>query len=120
MREDDLLSKANGIVIRMCEEIERLGFSQGKQPLYPDLAAAEFFSTRDPYSGEMTSESKWLGNDGSCAGEIKIHGDGSFYGEYDVLRPHPRNPEWFVECVVVWGKGELIKSEPRLIRSLDE
>ena len=117
---EDYRTRAKVLVLRMCEEIERLGFPGGKESLFPDLALACFETSEDPYSGDTTRQSRWLDQQGTCHGEIKIHGDGSFYGEYDVLKPHPRNPEWFVECVVVWGKDDLIKSEPRLIRALGD
>lgn len=94
MPSQDYLNKASGLIQRVCEEIEQLGFSNDSETVIPDLAGAQFETSQDPYSGELTRQSKWLDTDGSRVGEIKIHGDGSFYGEFDVLRPHPRNPEW--------------------------
>jgi hypothetical protein len=120
MPTQDYLNKANSLVRRICEEIDHLGFPVGSDMILPDLSGAQFETSKDPYSGEMTRQSKWIGADGARVGEIKIHGDGSFYGEFDVLRPHPRNSDWFVESIVVWGKGEMVKSEPRLIRALGD
>ncbi len=111
-------SLASGLVRRICEEIDQLGFPVGSEIMLPDLSSAQYETSKDPYSGELTRQSKWIDTDGTRLGELKIHGDGSFYGEFDVLRPHPRNPEWFVESIVVWGKDEMIKSEPRLLRAL--
>lgn len=116
----EYLNKASGLVRRICEEIDQLGFPVGSETILPDLAGAQFETSKDPYSGELTRQSKWIDKDGIRLGEIKIHGDGSFYGEFDVLRPHPRNPEWFVESIVVWGKDEILKSEPRLIRAIGD
>lgn len=120
MPTQEYLNKASSLVERICEEIDRLGFPAGSKMMLPDLTAAQFETSKDPYSGELTRQSKWLDVDGTRVGEIKIHGDGSFYGEFDVLRPHPRNPDWFVESIVVWGKDGMVKSEPRFIRALEE
>lgn len=118
MPTQEYLNKANSLIQRICEEIDQLGFPVGSEITLPDLAKAEYETSKDPFSGELTRQSKWLDTDGSRVGEIKIHGDGSFYGEFDVLRSHPRNPDWFIESIVVWGKEGMVKSEPRLIRAL--
>jgi hypothetical protein len=44
--------------------------------------------------------------------------DGSFYAEYDLFCPHPTDARWFVEMVTSWGRGDKLKVEAQMIRSL--
>jgi hypothetical protein len=48
-------------------------------------------------------------------GRLQFNSDGSFYAEYDVIKPHPQKVEWFVEAVTAWGKDDVIKTEARLL-----
>jgi len=60
----------------------------------------------------------WRNRQGHRLGEIKLHGDGSFYAEYDVALQHPNDARWFVECVVAWGRDGVIKTEARRLPAL--
>ena len=102
---------------RLTDEIGRLGFPDPSAPVYDQAC---FESEKDPYSGETTLCGRWLNGYGHSIGEIKFHGDGSFYAEYDVALPHPTDRRWFVEGVVAWGKGDKINSEPKLLAALGE
>jgi hypothetical protein len=44
--------------------------------------------------------------------------DGSFFAEYDLFCPHPRDVRWFVEMATAWGSGDVLRSEAKLIPSL--
>jgi len=112
-------SLGDAICRQLSREIQRLGFD-GHAPLPPAYGDARFETSRDPYSGEATLCGHWRNARGQRIGEIKFHGDGSFYAEYDVLMPHPKDPRWFVEGVVAWGKGDLIKSEAKLLEALGD
>lgn len=101
------------VCARLAEEIRKLGFAGGG-PVY---AEAGFSRAKDPYSGEDSLVGVWRDARGGRLGEIKFHGDGSFYAEYDVALPHPRDGRWFVEAVVAWGRDGLVKSEARLLRA---
>lgn len=103
------------IYARLIAEMRKLGFRDEDLSGLPRYAEARFSTARDPYSGDDTLIAQWLDPHGRTVGGLKFHGDGSFYAEYDVVRPHPRDPRWFVEGVVAWGKGETIKSEPKLL-----
>jgi hypothetical protein len=47
--------------------------------------------------------------------EQALNSDGTFYAEYDVVKPHPEKAKWFVEGVTAWGKADQIKSEAKLL-----
>ncbi|MFO1418317.1 MAG: hypothetical protein U1E83_06570 [Methylotetracoccus sp.] len=109
-------SEGEAICGRLIAEMHKLGFHDeslsGSLPRYEE---AVFTTERDPYSGDDTLVASWRDLHGRRVGCLKFHGDGTFFAEYDLVRPHPRDPRWFVEGVVAWGKGAMIKSEPRLL-----
>ena len=85
------------------------------QKWVPPLGEAEYWLDRDPASGEDSLVGIWRNPQGGKCGELLFHADGTFFAEYDVIRVHPRKPRWFVEAVTAWGRGNTIKSEPRLL-----
>lgn len=70
---------------------------------------------KDDFSGEYSLEGVWNYANGYRQGMFLIHPDGSFFAEYDVVKPHPQKTKWFVEAITAWGKESTIKTEPRLI-----
>lgn len=84
-------------------------------PPIPDFDRALFSLVTDPYSQTQDLNADWQDDKGRKCGQIRFHGDGSFYAEYDVLRPHPYKQAYFVEAIHAWGREDLIKSEPRLL-----
>lgn len=108
------------ICTRLMDEISRLGFAAEALQHLPLSGRGRLSLEKDPYSGDITHCLTWKNDYGHRLGEIKCHGDGSFYAEYDVALPHPTDRNWFVEAVVVWGKGDQIKGEPRLLAALGE
>ena len=80
-------------------------------PIYDQ---ARFSLITDPYSQQQDLIADWL-SEGRRRGQIRLHHDGSFYAEYDVLQAHPRRPAIFIEAVHAWGREDVIKSEARLI-----
>ncbi len=103
---------------RLAAEIAKLGFPEEKLPPLPVFDEAGFATAKDPYSGLESLIGIWRNGQGYRMGEIKLHGDGSFYAEYDVALPHPTNARWFVEAVVAWGRGDTIKTEAKLLPAL--
>lgn len=113
-------SQGAAICARLIVEIHKLGFMDEQLAALPCYTEAQFNSARDPYNGDETLVARWLDSRGYEIGSIKFHGDGTFFAEYDVVRSHPKDPRWFVESVVAWGKGEMIKSEAKLLPALDD
>lgn len=103
------------ICLRLAEEIGKLGFAPEDAPAPPLYDGLAFSVVKDPYSGEEAFNGVWKSERGGKRGEMKFHGDGSFYAEYDILRERPGDSRWFVEGVIAWGRGDVIKTEPKLI-----
>jgi hypothetical protein len=99
----------------LAAEIHKLGFPAESLPMLPDYDKAGFSLAKDPYSGLESLCGVWRDAQGFRLGEMKFHGDGSFYAEYDVVRQHPSKPLWFVESVLAWGRDGVIKSEAKLL-----
>ena len=95
-------------------EIDKLAFPAGAIKPEPQESGGYQLS-RDPASGEDSLVGVWRDARGRKCGTLLIHADGSFFAEYDVIRDHPRDARWFVEAVTAWGRGEIIRSEPRLL-----
>lgn len=103
---------------RLIAEIIKLGLQPEKLVGLPDYGLADFSTAKDPYSGEESLLGVWRNRQGYRIGEIKLHGDGSFYAEYDITLQHPTDHRWFVESVIVWGKDDVIRSEAKLLPAL--
>lgn len=117
---EQLRKQGQAVCARLLSEIHKLGYTPDQLRHAPVYDQGSLESSKDPYSGEETRCVIWKDPHGHRIGEMKFHGDGSFYAEYDVVMPHPTDPRWFVEAVVAWGKDELIKSEARLLSALED
>jgi hypothetical protein len=113
-------SRAENICARLLNEMHKLGFLPEQLTQTPRFEQACLETSKDPYSGKDTFCLYWKDRRGHRIGEMKFHGDGSFYAEYDVVQPHPTDPRWFVEGVVAWGRDDAIKSEPKLLPALSD
>jgi hypothetical protein len=114
------LSLGEAICARLIAEIYELGFLPEQIAMKPVYSEASFETSRDPFSGTDTLCAYWRSPKGHRVGEMKFHADGTFFAEYDVVLPHPKDPRWFVEGVVAWGRGDVIKSEAKLLPALGE
>lgn len=95
-------------------EARKLGFD-GVDFDSADFDSARYSLQRDPSNGQDSLVCDWLDARGQRRGQMLFHADGSFWAEYDVVRPHPTDRRWFVEAVTAWGRGHSIKTEPRLL-----
>ena len=100
---------------RISENIVKLGFALQSDIKLPDFEAAKFSLVTDPYTQGQDLVGYWYNADEQRIGQIKFHGDGSFYAEYDVVKPHPRKKQWFVEAINAWGREDNIKTEAKLL-----
>ena len=100
---------------RITENIVKLGFALQSDIKLPDFEAAKFSLVTDPYTQGQDLVGYWYNADEQRIGQIKFHGDGSFYAEYDVVKPHPRKRQWFVEAINAWGREDNIKTEAKLL-----
>jgi hypothetical protein len=100
---------------RISENIARLGFALQTQITLPDYDAAEFNVVTDPFTQSQDLVGYWYSANKQRIGQIKFHGDGSFYAEYDVVQPHPVKKHCFVEAINAWGRQDNIKTEAKLL-----
>lgn len=92
---------------------QKLGFAE--QELGAQFDALVFTLKRDPFSQQDSVEGMWLDTRSQRLGSLVFHADGTFFAEYDVVKPHPAKSHWFVEAVTAWGQGSEVKSEARLL-----
>lgn len=108
----------------ICQELNRQILKLGFRPERADVALGEHLQyslQRDTFSGLDSLVGVWMHpTSGYKLGTLLFHADGTFFAEYDVLQPHPTQRKWFVEAVTVWGKGDDIKGDPRLLPALGE
>lgn len=102
------------ISARIGAEIDKLGFAPGTVPA-PAYDRLRFRTEKDPSTGEAALVGDWFDSNGRRLGNVQFHPGGTFYAEYDVVRPHPTRPAWFVEGITVWGRDGHIKAEPKLL-----
>jgi hypothetical protein len=113
--------RATGINIcqRLRAEIDKIGFARDESVSYPYFDTANFVLTKDPYTGDINLTGYWYNEHNKKriekVGRLQFNSDGSFYAEFDVVKPHPTNPAIFIEAVTAWGRGDTIKSEARLL-----
>lgn len=109
-------SLAENVCQRLCEEINKLGFAASENLLYPRYDDARFELIKDPFTGELNLSCHWFDAAKSQRlGRLQFNSDGSFYAEYDIIKPHPSKRQWFVEGVTAWGKADAIKAEAKLL-----
>ncbi len=83
-----------------------------------ELATAQFTCVIDPSNQLPGYEGMWRNARNERCGTLTINSDGSFYAEYDLFCPHPRDARWFVEMVTAWGRGGAVRCEVKLIPNL--
>ena len=105
----------NVICQRISENIVKLGFSLTTDIMLPVYEAAEFSLVTDPYTQNQDLVGFWYDGGKQRIGQIKFHGDGSFFAEFDVVKPHPSKKQFFVEAINAWGKQDNIKTEAKLL-----
>lgn len=79
------------------------------------LDLAVFTEVVDPANGQPGYEGVWRNSLNERVGKLVFNSDGSFFAEYDVCVRHPRKPDFFVEAVTTWGRGDNVKAEARLL-----
>ncbi len=83
----------------------------------PDIRwqCARYTRVTDPANGLPGYQGEWRNRVDQRVGKLVFNSDGSFFAEYDLCLPHPREPGLFVEAVTAWGRAGRIKTEARLL-----
>jgi hypothetical protein len=111
----ELAGQAERVVAALQAEAERFTATGAAPQIL--LSAAQFGQVTDPASQLPGYEGVWRNARNERCGTLSFNGDGSFFAEYDLFCPHPRDTRWFVEMVTAWGNAETIRSEAKLIPS---
>lgn len=115
LRQVQMLGEA--VCAAMEAELQKIGFKQSA-PLAKQFSQAVFELTKDPYDGQESLKGAWRNAQGRSIGMVVFYPDGTFYAEYDIVRPHPHKKNWFVEAMTAWGRGTRVVAEARLLPAL--
>jgi hypothetical protein len=113
----ELEAMVGRVVLALQQEAERFS-TPGATPKI-ELAALQFARVIDPGNKLPGYEGVWRNARNDRCGTLTINSDGSFFAEYDLFCPHPRDTRWFVEMVTAWGNAASIRCEAKLIPSLE-
>jgi hypothetical protein len=83
-----------------------------------ELDTVVFTRVIDPGNQLPGYEGVWRNARNERCGTLTFNSDNSFYAEYDLFCPHPRDTRWFVEMVTAWGRDNTLRCEAKLIPSL--
>jgi hypothetical protein len=106
---------AERIVLALTEEAAHFAGEHGSPQI--TLAAANFTRVIDPGNQLPGYEGVWRNARNERCGSLTFNSDGSFYAEYDLFCPHPRDARWFVEMVTAWGRADSLRVEAQMIPS---
>lgn len=97
---------ADAVCTALRGQVERLGLSIGDEPRWREATFAEGI---DPYSQEVSLVGTWRG--GRRYGTVIVFPDGRIFAEYQVLLPHPKRRDCYVEAVQVWGLPHQLRGD---------
>ncbi|WP_079436710.1 hypothetical protein [Zoogloea sp. LCSB751] len=112
---DERLAQERPLIERICARLIHEVGRHDLPALDIDPARAAYSLRDDPYTGEAALIGQWPADAAGRKGNLIINADGSFFAEYDVLTNDPANPRQFVEATTVWGRGERLGAELRLL-----
>ncbi|MGR9053510.1 MAG: hypothetical protein ACU84J_12760 [Gammaproteobacteria bacterium] len=108
------------ICMEMLKAIQKMGFPEEQiQGLVPNFEQAQFSLVKDPYTTHENLTGSWFDGNRQRVGNIQFLSDGSFYAEYDIVKPHPVKKQWFVEGISAWGREGMIKTEAKLLPAVE-
>ena len=112
----ELEALAERIVCALQKEAEKFTATDAAPNI--ELAALQITRVIDPGNQLPGYEGIWRNARNDRCGTLTINSDNSFFAEYDLFCPHPRDPRWFVEMVTAWGNAGSLRSEATLIPSV--
>lgn len=112
----ELLALAVSIVAALQKEADDLSVN-GASPKI-ELNDLQLTRVIDPGNQLPGYEGVWRNSRNDRCGMLTFNSDNSFYAEYDLFCPHPRDARWFVEMVTAWGCAGDLRSEAKLIPAL--
>ncbi|ADE11149.1 hypothetical protein [Sideroxydans lithotrophicus] len=115
-----LPAELQALAERIVSALQKEAINHAATGAMPKIELAELQFTRviDPGNQLPGYEGVWRNARNDRCGTLTINSDNSFFAEYDLFCPHPRDPRWFVEMVTAWGNEESLRSEATLIPNL--
>lgn len=115
-----LPAELEAIALRVVQElkIEAERFTAPGTTPKIELSTVQFTRVVDPGNQLPGYEGVWRNARNDRCGTLTFNSDNSFYAEYDLFCPHPRDTRWFVEMVTAWGRDESLRCEVKLIPGL--
>jgi hypothetical protein len=114
----ELEAVAQRVVLALRQEAEKYT-AVGAAPKI-ELSALQYSRVIDPGNQLPGYDGVWRNSQNYRCGALTFNSDNSFFAEYDLFCPHPRDTRWFVESVTAWGRDETLRCEVKLIPSLKE
>lgn len=105
-----MTAQGEAVCVALRRQVEKLGLSIGAEPGW---SALSFVETVDPFSQEVSLIGTWRG--GQRYGTVTFFPDGRIFAEYQVLLPHPRLADSYVEAVQVWGQPSELRGDAVLV-----
>ena len=112
---DARLTAERSLIERICPRLALEVSRHGLTAPEIDPARATYTLKPDSFSGDAALMGQWPADSAGRKGNLVIHGDGSFFAEFDVLANDPAKARQFVEATTVWGRGERIGAELRML-----
>ncbi|MDH2917469.1 MAG: hypothetical protein PXX77_11420 [Gallionella sp.] len=108
------------LAVNIVEVLQKEADAFSVSGVSPKIALSDLQFTRviDPGNQLPGYEGVWRNSRNDRCGMLTFNSDDSFYAEYDLFCPHPRDARWFVEMVTVWGRAGDLRSEAKLIPSI--
>lgn len=101
---------------RMLELLHPLNLRPDLPSTPPDFQQSE--RRIDPYDGSSAFYGFWTFSSWGGSGNVILHAEGKIFMEVDVLQPHPKRSIFFVEGVTVWGTGDALKADLKLLENV--
>ena len=94
--------------------LTKAGFTD-VESLIPELGSGQTHEEKDPFDQSSVTVVTWYNQSNVKSGQIMLRANNQVYAEIDILKPHPKAPNRFVELVLAWGSGDTLKTELKML-----
>lgn len=94
--------------------LSKAGFTDAES-LVPELGGGRKHEEKDPFDQSTVTVVTWYNPSNVKSGQVMLRANNQVYAEIDILKPHPKAPNRFVESVLAWGSGDTLKTELKML-----
>lgn len=98
------------------QECDKLELSTPLAQQAPNFTTTEV--RKDPFDNSESLYCEWRNDSGALIGTLVIHANGSVFAEYDLVQPHPKNTELFIESVCAFGSRDNLVTELKTLEAV--